>query len=86
MSKNKYAFAILGFVLAGVVGATPALAKKKHNDECEKGFDLVRVNQALCRQAAKQVDKYGNDDNYVCEKSKKGLLKYSDNEEDHEDY
>jgi hypothetical protein len=85
MSKSKMIFALAGFALAAAL-AVPAQAAPpreteppREESECPGGFNLISVNKAADQQQAKQVDKDGNQDQYVCEKSTQGTVRYSDN-------
>jgi hypothetical protein len=79
-------FTVAGFLIAAAI-AIPARANGHHEESCGGDFDLVKVSKARCESEAKIIDKEGNHDDFVCEKHKRGVIRYRDNkkhEHDHE--
>jgi hypothetical protein len=67
MSKWKMALTLAGFVVAVGLGL-PTRAAPPPSGSCPEGWTLVGVNQAIDTKTAKEVDRGGNHDQFVCEK------------------
>jgi hypothetical protein len=76
MNKNKAVLSLAGFVLVAAMAITAQAAPPSNN--CPSSYDIVHVNDAVNRFTARQVDKVGNHNKLVCEKTAGPNVDYVD--------
>jgi hypothetical protein len=80
MMKSKTILSLAGFSFVAALTMTARAAPTAPPEaECPEGFTLTSVDRAMDQTRAKQVDKDGNQDQYICEKMEAGKHHYKDN-------